>query len=92
MLADRLFSNSVFLMDYDTIATTVFTPIEYGAIGFVQFHCLSLSPFHALIVKVFRRRCREAVPRRLRGASNAYVQRHSSAQNARQVVFPCSHG
>jgi len=36
MLADRLFSNSVFLMDYDTIATTVFTPIEYGAIGFSE--------------------------------------------------------
>jgi thioredoxin reductase (NADPH) len=33
LLAARLFSNSKQLMNYNKIATTVFTPLEYGAIG-----------------------------------------------------------
>lgn len=33
LLADRLYSNNNVAMDYNTIATTVFTPLEYGAIG-----------------------------------------------------------
>jgi len=33
LLADRLFTKSKTEMDYDMVATAVFTPIEYGAIG-----------------------------------------------------------
>lgn len=32
-LAQRLFNKSTKKMDYDSIATTVFTPIEYGVVG-----------------------------------------------------------
>ncbi|XP_048467709.1 thioredoxin reductase 2, tandem duplicate 2 [Rhincodon typus] len=33
LLAHRLFGNSTELMDYDNVATTVFTPLEYGCVG-----------------------------------------------------------
>ena len=33
LLAQRLFGNKKQLMDYENIATTVFTPLEYGACG-----------------------------------------------------------
>jgi thioredoxin reductase (NADPH) len=33
LLARRLFSSSQQLMDYKLIPTTVFTPLEYGAVG-----------------------------------------------------------
>lgn len=33
LLAKRLFSNSIELMDYTVIPTTVFTPLEYGTVG-----------------------------------------------------------
>jgi thioredoxin reductase (NADPH) len=33
LLAARLFDNKNTLMDYENVATTVFTPLEYGCIG-----------------------------------------------------------
>lgn len=33
LLSHRLFNNSKKIMDYTNIATTVFTPLEYGAVG-----------------------------------------------------------
>lgn len=33
LLARRLFAGSLILMDYATIPTTVFTPLEYGCVG-----------------------------------------------------------
>ncbi|XP_072455883.1 thioredoxin reductase 2, mitochondrial isoform X2 [Notamacropus eugenii] len=33
LLARRLFGQSTELMDYDNVATTVFTPLEYGCVG-----------------------------------------------------------
>ncbi|XP_076250564.1 thioredoxin reductase 1 isoform X2 [Rhynchophorus ferrugineus] len=33
LLARRLFGNSTVNMDYDNVATTVFTPLEYGCVG-----------------------------------------------------------
>lgn len=33
LLSRRLFGNSSTLMDYDNVATTVFTPLEYGCVG-----------------------------------------------------------
>jgi thioredoxin reductase (NADPH) len=36
LLAQRLFNNSNKLMDYKNIATTVFTPLEYGCVGYSE--------------------------------------------------------
>ena len=36
LLAKRLFANSNQLMNYRNVATTVFTPIEYGAVGYIE--------------------------------------------------------
>lgn len=33
LLAQRLFNNSNEQMDYENVATTVFTPLEYGTVG-----------------------------------------------------------
>lgn len=33
LLSRRLFGNSTIQMDYDNVATTVFSPLEYGAVG-----------------------------------------------------------
>jgi len=39
LLASRLLNGGTRLMNYDNIATTVFTPIEYGAIGLTEEEC-----------------------------------------------------
>ena len=36
LLANRLFNKSDVKMDYNAVPTTVFTPIEYGAIGYSE--------------------------------------------------------
>lgn len=36
LLADRLFGKKDVKMDYNTVPTTVFTPLEYGAIGYSE--------------------------------------------------------
>uniref|UniRef100_A0A8C5MBI1 thioredoxin-disulfide reductase (NADPH) n=1 Tax=Leptobrachium leishanense TaxID=445787 RepID=A0A8C5MBI1_9ANUR len=36
LLAHRLFNNSVQRMDYDSVPTTVFTPLEYGCVGLTE--------------------------------------------------------
>ncbi|KAK7499594.1 hypothetical protein BaRGS_00009246 [Batillaria attramentaria] len=36
LLARRLYTSSTILCDYQNVATTVFTPIEYGAIGYSE--------------------------------------------------------
>jgi len=36
LLAERLFDNGTRLTDYVNVATTVFTPLEYGAIGYSE--------------------------------------------------------
>ncbi|CAF0921456.1 unnamed protein product [Adineta steineri] len=41
LLAKRMFSNSTIKMDYYNVPTTVFTPIEYGAIGYSEEDALS---------------------------------------------------
>ena len=41
MLAQRLFNNSSQLMNYNLVATTVFTPLEYGACGFSEEDAIS---------------------------------------------------
>ncbi|KAL4225826.1 thioredoxin reductase [Mactra antiquata] len=36
LLAKRLYSNSLTKTDYKKVATTVFTPLEYGAVGYAE--------------------------------------------------------
>ncbi|CAF1267928.1 unnamed protein product [Rotaria sordida] len=56
LLARRLFSNSTIMMDYYNVPTTVFTPIEYGAIGYseedaiTQFHQENIEIYHSEFV------------------------------------------
>lgn len=40
LLARRLFAGSLILMDYSTIPTTVFTPLEYGCVGISEDRAL----------------------------------------------------
>ena len=51
LLADRLFGNSDKIMDYNKIATAVFTPLEYGAIGYSEED--AISKFGAENIKVY---------------------------------------
>ena len=52
LLARRLFGNGTELMDYDLVPTTVFTPLEYGAIGLTEvdakakFGAENIDTFH----------------------------------------------
>lgn len=36
LLADRLFGRGTELMDYINVPTTVFTPLEYGSVGYSE--------------------------------------------------------
>ncbi|XP_053327137.1 thioredoxin reductase 2, mitochondrial [Spea bombifrons] len=53
LLAQRLFNNSTKLMDYDSVPTTVFTPLEYGCVGVSEEEALerygedAIEVFHA---------------------------------------------
>jgi thioredoxin reductase (NADPH) len=45
LLADRLFCFSTTTLDYSNIATTVFTPVEYGCVGLSEEQATELIPF-----------------------------------------------
>uniref|UniRef100_UPI00398F3C28 thioredoxin reductase 2, tandem duplicate 2 isoform X2 n=2 Tax=Pristiophorus japonicus TaxID=55135 RepID=UPI00398F3C28 len=53
LLAHRLFGKSTELMDYDNVATTVFTPLEYGCVGLTEEEAIgrhgedSVEVYHA---------------------------------------------
>lgn len=53
LLAHRLFDNSSQLMNYDNVATTVFTPLEFGSVGLAeeeaitQFGQNNIEVYHA---------------------------------------------
>lgn len=51
MLARRLFGNNTEALDYDKIPTTVFTPLEYGCIGFSEED--ALAKFGAENIEVY---------------------------------------
>jgi len=38
LLADRLYSNRTETVDYDRVCTAVFTPLEYGCVGWTEEH------------------------------------------------------
>ena len=41
-LAQRLFNNSNEQMDYENVATTIFTPLEYGTVGISEERALQI--------------------------------------------------
>ncbi|XP_075072762.1 thioredoxin reductase 2, mitochondrial isoform X2 [Mixophyes fleayi] len=53
LLARRLFNKSTELMDYDSVPTTVFTPLEYGCVGLTEEDAIgfhgedAIEVFHA---------------------------------------------
>lgn len=54
LLAERLYGGSTELMDYDYVATAVFSPVEYGSVGYSQekayetFKQDNISIYHAV--------------------------------------------
>lgn len=42
LLADRLYAGKSALMDYSMVATTVYTPLEYGAVGLPEEEAIKL--------------------------------------------------
>merc|ERR1712032_938631 len=44
LLSDRLYGNKTKLMDYTNVATTVFTPLEYGCVGLSEEEALEKYP------------------------------------------------
>ncbi|XP_049830345.1 thioredoxin reductase 2, mitochondrial isoform X1 [Schistocerca gregaria] len=51
LLAQRLFTDSTHTMDYENVATTVFTPLEYGTVGLSEEK--ALERFGADKIEVF---------------------------------------
>lgn len=45
LLADRLFCYSSTTMDYKNVATTVFTPVEYGCVGLSEDQAIEQIPY-----------------------------------------------
>jgi len=54
LLARRLFGGSSELMDYNTVATTVFTPLEYSACGYSEDN--AIKKFGADNIEVYHRK------------------------------------
>jgi thioredoxin reductase (NADPH) len=54
LLADRLFANGQDLMDYTNIATTVFTPVEYGCVGLSEDQAKAQVPYSTVYHRYFQ--------------------------------------
>jgi thioredoxin reductase (NADPH) len=54
LLADRLFAYGSETLDYNNIATTVFTPVEYGCVGVTEDQAKELYPYSTVYHKVFQ--------------------------------------
>jgi thioredoxin reductase (NADPH) len=66
LLAERLYSNSTKKMDYINVATTVFTPLEYGAIGYSEESAIKQFGEDNLVI--YKKNCNileHALPHRL---------------------------
>lgn len=42
LLAKRLYGNSAAVMDYNNVATTVFSPLEYGCVGLSEEQAVAI--------------------------------------------------
>lgn len=54
LLAERLFAYGVQKMDYTNIATTVFTPVEYGCVGLSEEAAKAQYPYCTVYHRVFQ--------------------------------------
>ena len=54
LLAERLFAGTHQQMDYANIATTVFTPVEYGCVGLSEDQAKETVPYHTVFHKYFQ--------------------------------------
>ena len=54
LLAERLFAYTSQEMDYKNIATTVFTPVEYGCVGLSEDQAKIDVPYHTVYHKYFQ--------------------------------------
>ncbi|XP_073484965.1 thioredoxin reductase 2, mitochondrial [Aquarana catesbeiana] len=98
LLARRLFNNSTELMDYNSVPTTVFTPLEYGCVGLSEQEVLAsygedaIEVFHA-----FYKPLEFTVPGRdasqcyikmicLKGSTQRILGLHFAGPNAGEVI------
>lgn len=85
LLAQRLFNNSNEQMDYENVATTVFTPLEYGTVGLSEEVALKrygedkVEVFHA-----FYKPTEFSVPQR--DVKNCYAKVISKREDPQKVL------
>lgn len=85
LLAQRLFNNSNEQMDYENVATTVFTPLEYGTVGISEEVAIkrygedNLEVFHA-----FYKPTEFSVPQR--NVKNCYTKVISKREDPQKVL------
>ena len=85
LLAQRLFNSSGVQMDYENVATTVFTPLEYGAVGISEELAVKrygedkVEIFHA-----FYKPTEFSVPQR--DVKNCYVKVISKREDPQKVL------
>jgi thioredoxin reductase (NADPH) len=84
-LAQRLFNNSNEQMDYENVATTIFTPLEYGTVGISEEVAIkkygedNVEVFHA-----FYKPTEFSVPQR--SVKNCYVKVISKREGPQKVL------
>ncbi|KAK7871004.1 hypothetical protein R5R35_012198 [Gryllus longicercus] len=73
LLAHRLFNGGSEVMDYHNVATTVFTPLEYGTVGFSEERAVELFGEDKLeVYHAFYKPTEFSVPQR--NASRCYIK------------------
>lgn len=85
LLAQRLFNNSNEQMDYENVATTVFTPLEYGTVGISEEVAIkrygedNIEVFHA-----FYKPTEFSIPQR--NVKNCYTKVISKREDPQKVL------
>ncbi|KDR20063.1 thioredoxin reductase 2, mitochondrial-like isoform X1 [Zootermopsis nevadensis] len=85
LLAQRIFNNSKVQMDYENVATTVFTPLEYGTVGISEEAAIKkygedeIEVFHA-----FYKPTEFSVPQR--NVKNCYAKVISKRDDPQKVL------
>lgn len=54
LMAERLFAYTSQQMDYTNVATTVFTPVEYGCVGLSEEQAKATVPYHTVYHRFFQ--------------------------------------
>jgi len=90
LLADRLYNNSRVQMDYTNVPTCVFTPLEYGCVGYTEEQAITefgdskIEVYHQLFQPL-----EMALPKRLQKAGVSCFCKLvcNMAQNAKVIGF-----